>query len=124
MARILAIDDEENILDLLTLMLEGAGHHVATATDGHAGLRRARAEAFDLVITDIIMPVGEGIETIRELRQAAATLPILAISGGARFGKLDMLQIARKLGADASLAKPFHRDELLRAVETLLNGRT
>lgn len=123
MARILAIDDEEHILNLLSLMLGGAGHEVVTARDGLDGLKRAQAEAFDLVITDIVMPKTEGIETIRALRRRTASLPILAISGGGRFGNLDMLQAARKLGATASLAKPFHQAELLDTIDALLRGQ-
>lgn len=121
MARILAIDDEANIRDLLSIVLSEAGHEVVTACDGQDGLRRAAVQPFDLVITDIVMPVGEGIETIRELRQRTTSLPILAISGGARFGTVDMLDVALKLGASASLAKPFCQDDLLQAVDALLH---
>lgn len=83
-----AIDDEENILRLLKIMLTDAGHEVVTAMDGQAGLKCMAANKFDLVITDIVMPVTEGIETIQYLRRITATLPILAISGGGRFGNL------------------------------------
>ncbi len=122
MARILAIDDEEHILVLLGMMLGDAGHEVVTARDGLEGLKLAAAQPFDLVITDIVMPVTEGIETIRALRQQNATLPILAISGGARFGRVDMLQIAQKLGASAALPKPFLPQEMIGAVSALLGA--
>lgn len=120
MARILAIDDEEHILVLLAMMLGDAGHEVVTAKDGLEGLKLAAAQPFDLVITDIVMPVTEGIETIRALRQKNPALPILAISGGARFGAVNMLQVAQKLGASAALPKPFLPQEMLGAVSTLL----
>jgi DNA-binding NtrC family response regulator len=120
LARILAIDDEENILRLLKIMLTDAGHEVVTAMDGQAGLKCMAANKFDLVITDIVMPVTEGIETIQYLRRITATLPILAISGGGRFGNLDMLQAAKKLGATATLPKPFLKDDLLQIVGDLL----
>lgn len=120
MARVLAIDDEESILSLLSIMLTDAGHEVVTATNGQAGLKRLAADRFDLVITDIVMPVTEGIETIQHLRRITATLPILAISGGGRFGSYDMLQAAKKLGATATLSKPFLKDDLLQIVNELL----
>lgn len=120
MARILVIDDEQPILDLLSMALAEAGHEVATARDGHQGLQRLASTPFDLVITDIVMPVTEGIETIQRLRRITRQLPILAMSGGGRAGNLDMLDAAGKLGATATLAKPFRPEELLRLVDDLL----
>jgi len=123
MARILVIDDEENILNLLSIVLNGAGHDVVTATNGRVGLKSMAMDKFDLVITDIVMPETEGIETIQHLRRVTQTLPILAISGGGRLGNLDMLQAAKQLGATATLSKPFHPEELLGLVAQLLDGR-
>ena len=77
---------------------------------------------FDLVITDLIMPEKEGLETIADIRKSCADLPIIAISGGGRVGPMDYLETARFIGADATLAKPFGRQELITTVAELLAG--
>lgn len=120
MARILIIDDEDMVCATLRHMLEPAGHTVATAANGRIGLETFRQESFDLVITDIIMPEREGIETIMELRRQRTDLGIIAISGGGRTGTTDLLRIAGALGASATLSKPFRIDELLEAVNRVL----
>lgn len=120
MARILIIDDEDMVCATLRHMLEPAGHTVATAANGRVGLETFRQEPFDLVITDIIMPECEGIETILELRRRRTDLAIIAISGGGRSGTTDLLRIAGALGATATLSKPFRGDELLAAVNRVL----
>ena len=75
---------------------------------------------FDLVITDLIMPEKEGLETIADIRRACSDMPIIAISGGGRLGPNDYLETARFIGADATLAKPFARTELINTVDALL----
>jgi len=120
MATILLIDDEKAILDLVGPALRKAGHDVQTALNGEEGLQRMVSHKIDLVITDVVMPVKEGIETIQLLRRGRPDLPILAISGGGRSGNLDMLQAAEMLGASATLAKPFRVDALVRIVGELL----
>ena len=82
MAKILLIDDEENARVLTAQFLELAGHQVVTAENGIQGHERALERAFDLIITDIIMPEKEGFETIKDLKRERPGLPILAISGG------------------------------------------
>jgi CheY-like chemotaxis protein len=119
MADILIIDDELQMRRLLARLLRDAGHTVHEAANGREGLKLFREVHPVLIITDILMPDTEGIETIRELRRAAPTLPILAISGSNTPVYLDA---ATKLGATASLRKPFSAEELLGAVETLLGG--
>lgn len=103
---------------LLQQMLERAGHDVVAAADGVEGLAAARAHQPDLVVTDILMPNKEGIETIRELRQEIPGLPILVISGDP--GSKLYLEMARLLGAHAALTKPFRSADLLGAVDRLL----
>ena len=116
MARILIIDDEELARFTIRDILETAGHEVVEAQNGNEGLAFQRAAPFDLVVTDIIMPEKEGVETIIELKQEFPDLGIVAISGGGRTRNLDFLQLAEQYGADRVLAKPFVEEDLLEAV--------
>ncbi len=120
MARILIIDDDSLVRDALVLMLEHEGHIVVEAANGRDAIRIFRECQPDLVITDIIMPEMEGFETIRELRNTAAELKIIAISGGAPIGTPDILEIALEFGADAAFGKPIDRQEFLSSVSRLL----
>lgn len=84
---------------------------------GHAASRLLRQQRFDLVITDIIMPDGDGLELILELKRAQPSVPILAISGcGRHLQATDCLKMARNLGARALLLKPFNREQMLAAL--------
>ena len=120
MARILVIDDDPDTRELLEQMLKGAGHQVSLAADGSEGVKQFCANPADLVITDLYMPGQEGIETIMQLRRHFPESAILAISG--RIAAETMLLVARKLGAVATLQKPFVADELLASVERALRG--
>ena len=120
MSAILVIDDDSQVLQVLSEMLRLEGHEVTMAENGREGMTCFDKDEFDLVITDIIMPDREGLETIADLRQRSKSLPIIAISGGGRSGSMDYLETARYLGADTTLSKPFGRDELLRAVNAAL----
>ena len=122
MARILIIDDEDELRSMLRQMLEQAGHAVTEAVNGAEGIRFYQQDTHDLIITDIIMPEKEGVETIIALRRADPNLPIIAISGGGRLEATDFLTMARKLGARRTLSKPFRRDQLLEAVGECLAG--
>lgn len=122
MAKILIIDDDLGIRRLVRRILSGAGHAVFEAEDGRKGMEAFRADPVDLVITDLIMPTQEGLETILELRREAPAIAILAISGGGAKGVLSYLDFASKLGADAVLSKPFRAAELLEKVSMLLNA--
>ena len=121
-ARILVVDDNEALLSTASRVLSQAGFQVAQATDGAKALRLAAIEPFDLVITDIIMPDREGIETIRELRLKFPSIKIIAMSGGGRGSATGYLAIARFQGAALTLSKPFTRPELLAAVTTVLGA--
>jgi CheY-like chemotaxis protein len=116
MARILVIDDEELARFTMREILESAGHAVEEAKNGAQGISLQRSQPFDVVITDIIMPEKEGVQTIIELRQDFPTLPIIAISGGGRTRNLDFLRIAEQYGARKILPKPFSEEDLLDAV--------
>lgn len=119
---IVVVDDDEEVRQTLVRILEGVGHTVHPAADGDSGIALCDSVAPDLVITDILMPEKEGIETIRELKRLHPSLRIVAISGGGRAGILDFLDMARALGADEVLQKPFRRSELLEVVDRLIGG--
>jgi DNA-binding response OmpR family regulator len=121
---ILIIDDEPMIRHLATRILDRAGYRALSAANGILGLACFRRERPALVITDLIMPEREGIETIRHIRREGADTPIIAISGGTLTGTADFLAMARELGATAILRKPFEPIELLLLVERCLGDET
>ncbi|MFT6582886.1 MAG: CheY-like chemotaxis protein [Alphaproteobacteria bacterium] len=108
MARILIIDDDDALRAALGAALREEGHVIEEASGGNAGLARCRTVPPDIVITDIVMAEGEGIETIRTLSKTAPHLPIIAISGQGEY-----LRSALKLGAARVLMKPFRLSQLL-----------
>lgn len=120
--RILVIDDEAPLLVMVKQMLEKAGYTTTAVNDGEAGLKFVSQNPIDLVITDIFMPDKDGLGTILELRAQFPHIKIIAISGGSRRGP-DYLLIAKKLGAQHVLAKPFERQELLDVVAGVLSQR-
>jgi CheY-like chemotaxis protein len=120
MARVLVIDDEDLLRETLREMLEDAGHHVSEGADGIAGVEAFRQLPADLVITDMIMPKMDGINTIWKLKQLSPSVKILAISGGVPGAPRSDLPLAELYGAERTLQKPFTRTELLRAVDDLL----
>ncbi len=120
MARILLIDDEASVRKILRHILERDGHEVIEAENGRVGLRLYRMHPTDLIITDLLMPEKEGIETIIELRKTAPRVKVIAISGGGRLNKTNLLETAQYLGATKALAKPFERQELLAVVHEVL----
>jgi two-component system chemotaxis response regulator CheY len=123
MAKILVIDDDTIVRETIVQVLEDHGHGVVSAEDGKRGVAAFRAERPDLVITDIIMPEQEGIQTITEIRGLAPQAKIIAISGGGRIGNADFLKIARHLGAADVIAKPFDPDDLVARVDRCLAAR-
>lgn len=121
MARILLIEDDEAIRMLLRENLTRAGHEVTTASNGREGLEMHRPGAFDLVVTDLVMPEKEGIEVLQDLKVKDPKLKALAMSGGGQFGAAETyLRLASLLGAGKVLAKPFTRDQFLAAVDETL----
>ena len=122
MTTIVLIDDDDDVRRTLVRMLETAGHQVHEAADGSSGLELCLRVDPQLVITDILMPEKEGIETIMVLKRAQPALKIIAISGGGRSGAMDFLEMARALGADEALQKPFRRAELLAVIDRLIGS--
>jgi CheY-like chemotaxis protein len=118
MALILVIDDTATMRQLVRRMLERAAHSVVEAEDGEAGLSVIERQGPDLVITDLIMPKMEGIETIQRIKRSRPGTKIIAMSGSDERN----LNAARKLGADAAIAKPFGTAALLDTIDRLLEA--
>lgn len=119
MQSILVIEDIEAARTLLRSVLEQSGYKVQEAANGVEGIRFFGQRAADLVITDIFMPGCDGLEVIQALRRVDPAVKILAVTG--RSGSTDFLKVARMLGADSVLHKPFEMDVLLQAVAGLLS---
>jgi DNA-binding NtrC family response regulator len=117
MLKVLVIDDEAMVRKIVRKMLERSGHKVVEAENGKLGIELLTSDAFDLVITDIIMPEMEGIETLINVKRQRPDTQVIAMSGGGRTGNVDFLQTAQKLGAAAILHKPFTMNSLSAAVE-------
>ncbi len=120
MARILIIVDYERLRAVIARLLGSAGHDTLEAGDGKRGVALAKTSRPDLVITDISMPDQEGIQTVRELRELDAELPIIVISGEQGVGAYRPLEDARLLGANVAMAKPFEVPVLLGEIARLL----
>lgn len=117
MKLVLVIDDEAAVRAVLDRILRRAGYDVVQACNGSEGLERIEQDAPDLVITDLVMPEREGLDTITEIGKRFQGLPVIAMTG-ADAGEL-YLSIAGKLGAVRVLSKPFTNDQLLEAVESV-----
>jgi CheY-like chemotaxis protein len=119
-ARILIADDDEQLRGLLRLALEAAGHQVMAAPDGGLALVLASLFGPELFLCDLFMAEVDGLEAIGRFRAAFPGVPIVAMSGAAFGGQLDLLPVAKTLGAERQLAKPFSVATLLSLVEELL----
>jgi len=121
MTRILIIEDDVQGRGMLREAFKEGGYEVMEAQDGTEGMKKIKDAAMALVVTDILMPEREGLETIRALRVTCPHVKIVAISGGlARVPELDVLVLASKAGAHRTFKKPFHLQELLEACRLLL----
>ena len=118
MTRILIVDDDQPVREMLQQMLEKEGYAIETAADGNEAIRKFDKNLPDLVITDIVMPDKEGLEIIRHFKQQKPQTKVIAISGGAyNIEARNTLKIAKALGAFETLAKPLKRSELVSAVK-------
>lgn len=120
MSHILVIDDDVHIRELINIMLTGEGHTVVLAEDGMVGLEMLNEDNFDLIITDIIMPNQEGIETIVQIKSQSPDTKILAISGGGRIGSTNYLSLAENFGVHKTLSKPFYHKDFIDCINELL----
>ena len=131
MGSILIIDDEEDIRDALQMVLGSVGHDVKVASNGNEAVELQRREPADLIITDIIMPGKDGVDTIKEIRQEFPGIRIIAISGGGSVKSTEYvpdaisttayLAAAKEAGADMVFPKPFERKDLIQAVDDLFS---
>jgi DNA-binding response OmpR family regulator len=121
LARLLIVDDDETILDLMKSALINAGFETDSATTGREALQMLNSGSYDLLLTDILMPDICGLNIIDKAVEENSDITILAISGGGP-GKdgADLLDTAITYGADAILQKPFRPDELIRTVKALV----
>lgn len=120
MGKILVVDDDEQVLVMLQNTLEREGYEVLVAGDGLQAVEMFQPGEVSLVITDIVMPGKEGIETIMELLSRDPDLPIIAISGGGRINPEDYLKWVKRFGVEHTFTKPVDKDELLAAVAELM----
>lgn len=118
-AMVCVIEDNDDVRQLICRALEGAGFATISANDGDAGTRTALRTQPAVVITDMVMEDCDGIETILELKRAAPSMRILAMSGGGERGGRELLDLAKCAGADDCLAKPFRIGDLVRKVTAL-----
>lgn len=120
MPHILVIEDDDSLRLMLEMALKHNGHRATLAENGRVGVERFLADPPDLVITDIIMPEQEGVETIIELRKQQPQIKIIAMSGGGPRSEM-YLKMCAKLGVCSTLAKPFTLDTLLESVNEALS---
>ncbi len=121
MHSILVIDDEQPFREAMRFTLEEEGYAVVDAENGRVGIDIYRQSPTDLIITDIVMPEYEGMETILALKREFPEVRIIAMSGRQQTGPASFLGMAEKLGAGHTLTKPFRRAELLSAVRNSLD---
>jgi len=118
--RILVVDDDASIRRTLQILLSKAGHEVVQAADGIEAIKLWRAQAGDLVITDLHMPQKDGIETIIELLSHTPGIRIIAMSGGGQTKRLDLLGNVSLLGSVLTIEKPFTLAEMMATVNRAL----
>ena len=116
-ARILVVDDEESIRDLLRLVLTGEGYSVVTANDGEEAIEHLEAQRFDLVITDLVMPTVNGVEVLRAAKRIDLNFPVIVITG---YPSVETVTELVRLGAGDYLTKPFNVDVVIVTVAKLL----
>jgi CheY-like chemotaxis protein len=117
--KVLLIDDDDIFRGYVDTLLEEEGFEVTQACNGNEAIDRFNEGSFDLIITDIIMPGKEGLETIREIRQSTPELPIVAVSGYSGTPVDDYLNHAKVFGATSTFRKPFHPLDFLEEIRKL-----
>ncbi len=117
---ILVVDDDQQFRNFMVDLLSDYDFDVSTADNGVVGLDKLFVNQPDLLITDIVMPEKEGVELILTTKKLNASLPIVAVSGGNMGNADSYLKMAKKLGADAVLAKPFSHTEIVDVINDLL----
>ncbi len=124
MAKILLVEDDDLVRDMLTQVLQRAHHEVQSAVDGEEASQILQSMTPDLMVTDIIMPKKSGITLISEVKNKHPNMEIIAISGGGRLDPTGYLDLSESLGATVSFEKPIDKTALLMAIDLLLHGKT
>jgi CheY-like chemotaxis protein len=119
-SKILVIDDDELVRLTLTRLLQKVGYDVLQAKNGVAGIEIYKQSRPDIVLTDMLMPDKEGLETISELKRLNPDAKIIAMSGGGQSQNMTFLQLARKVGAGQTINKPVKPVELFEAIKQLV----
>ncbi len=123
MARILVIEDDAQVRDMLKEVIERSGHEVLLAQDGAAGLREFNLHGADLIVTDVVMPQIGGVDTIVAIKNLDPNAKIIAMSGGsADLSAESCLEFAERIGADRVFNKPLDRKQLTNAINELLGS--
>lgn len=122
MCRILVIEDDRKLRELMCETLTEHEYEVRAARNGVMGLHLLEEAAVDLVISDIFMPEKDGLEVIREIRAVSPDMKIIVVSGGGRLGKETYLQAAMSMGANYALGKPFNLQEFIDLVRKALDS--
>jgi len=119
MGRILVVDDDESMRAALRLLLEGMGHKVVEAGNGLEGVAAFRRDPTPIIMIDLMMPKKSGFEAIGDLRKDYPSVQIIAMSGGLAHGPEAFLELAKMLGAQHVLKKPFLKSELRKVLATV-----
>jgi DNA-binding NtrC family response regulator len=119
--RILVADDDPRIREATCEILTAAGYEAVAVTDGAELVSAHRRDPADVILCDLFMPQQDGLETIRQLRRESPLVRIIAMSGGGYSGSLDVMDMARLMGAMELLRKPFNKTMLLESVERALS---
>jgi CheY-like chemotaxis protein len=120
---VLVVDDEPDLRESIRLVLESYGYSVREANHARDAERMIRSEPPDVILTDIYMPFGDGFELLTALRESGTEIPIVAMSGIGQAGPVDVLEMARKLGAVGIIDKPFRVSNLLEMIDRAVAGR-
>ena len=117
---ILLVDDDDSVRTVIGRILNEAGFEVVQAADGHDALKALRARPAAVVLSDLFMPEMDGVELICRIRREFPDVIVIAMSGGGLHGTIDMLPVAKGLGAAEVIHKPIRREELLASIRRLL----
>lgn len=115
--RVLVVDDNAGLRETLRELLLSAGYEAETARDGEEAMALHRRRPFQVLLTDIYMPLSDGLETIQAFRRDAPKMKVIAMSGGGDVAKGSYLGVASEIGADATLRKPFEFEKLLEVLK-------
>lgn len=121
-ARILVVDDDALVRDIVAAILRQGGHEVSFAEDGRRGVEKFRRKPYDLVIIDMVMPGMDGLHALMEMKPRERGIPVIAMSASESTTGVDTLRLARRLGVAHTMGKDFEPGELLRIVASLLGA--